>query len=123
MVGNIYDGIAFATTSDEHKKKKDKNHVTCHRCGEKGHYANEITKCKAATEKNPEKSSGVTATTVSGEEEEYEDSDPSMSFEFCGCHIETKNFNIFKSNKKVPNTWVLLDNQSIVDVFYKTKNC
>jgi len=58
------------------------------------------------------------ATTVSGEEEEYEDSDPSMSFEFCGCHIETKKFNICKSNKKVPNTWVLLDNQSIVDVFY-----
>ena len=41
-----------------------------------------------------------------------------MSFEFCGCHIETKNFNICKSNKKVPNTWVLLDNQSTVDVFY-----
>ena len=51
MVGNINDGIAFATTSDEHKKIKDKNHVTCHRCGEKGHYANAITKCKAATEK------------------------------------------------------------------------
>jgi len=51
MVGNINDGIAFATTSNEQKKKKDKNHVTCHQCGEKRHYANEITKCKAATEK------------------------------------------------------------------------
>jgi len=111
MVGNINDGIDFATTSNEQKKKKDKNHVTCHRCGEKGHYANEITKCKAATE-----------TTVSGEEEEYEDSNPSMSFEFCGCHIETKNFNICKSNKKVPNTWfcLIINQQSMCSI---TKTC
>jgi len=37
--------------------------VTCHQCGEMGHYANEIAICKAPSEKGPEKSSGVTATT------------------------------------------------------------
>ena len=37
-------------------------------------YANEIAKCKAEAEKGPEKSSGLTATTVNGEEvyEKYE---------------------------------------------------
>jgi len=55
-----------------------------------GHYANEIAKSEAPTEKGPEKSSGVKATTVNGEEVyvNYEESDPSMSFKFCGCHIE-----------------------------------
>jgi len=36
MVGNINDGVAFTTTSNEQNKKKDKNHVTCYRCGETG---------------------------------------------------------------------------------------
>ena len=76
-----------------------------------GHYANEIAKCKAPTEKGPEKSSGVRATTVNGEEVyvNYEESDPSMSFEFCSCHIESNFFNLCENIKKVPNTWVFLD--------------
>ena len=102
------------------KNKKDKRYsnVTCHQCGETRHYANEIAKCKAATEKGPEKSSGVTATTVSGEEVELEDTGTGTSFKFCACHVEAKHFNTCKSNKKVPNTWVLLDNPSTVNVFY-----
>jgi len=41
-----------------------------------------------------------------------------MSFEFCGCHIESKKNYLCESSKKVPNTWVLLDNQSTIYVFY-----
>jgi len=56
-------GDAFATTSSE--QKKEKNHATCDPCSETVNYPKEITKCMAATEKGLQKSSGVTATTVS----------------------------------------------------------
>jgi len=91
--------------------------VTCHRCGEMGHYANEIAKCKAATEKGPEKLSGVTATTVNGEEvyEKYEESDPSMSFEFCGCHIESNFFIYVRTARKcLTHGFCLTINQQLI---------
>jgi len=46
-------------------KKKEKIHATCDPCSETVNYPKEITKCMAATEKGLQKSSGVTATTVS----------------------------------------------------------
>jgi len=45
MVGRFSDGVAFTTATKE-KKKRDKSQVTCHRCGKKGHYANELEKCQ-----------------------------------------------------------------------------
>jgi len=48
MVGNMNDALLWQLPQVNKKRIIDKNHVTCHRCGEMGHYANEIAKCKAA---------------------------------------------------------------------------
>ena len=40
--------------------------------------------------------------------------------EFCGCHQETINFKLGEDGK-VPSSWILIDNQSTIDVFYKIR--
>jgi hypothetical protein len=92
------------------KRKKDKFHITCHKCGSQGHYANE---CPDLDEK-----SGVQALMAGVEEGEFDD-EPS-SYQFL---VDAEEGGVFhqQQNGQVPNSWILLDNQSTVNIFSNKK--
>jgi hypothetical protein len=102
------------------KAKKNKDHITCFNCQENGHYSNECTKPKTSG------STGTTHTTTNEEEEEEENAvallnngassgefdEMHASFHFMiGHSLTTESFHT------IPSTWLLLDNQSTIDVF------
>ena len=102
------DGVTFAHTggesdivlATEEKVRKGKfrtKEITCHKCGEKGHYANQ---CNKATGEQL-LISGI----EDGEFDSYED----------GFLLQTSH------GSTIPDTWILLDNQSTIDVFKSKK--
>ena len=107
------DGVAF-TNADDGKKAPIKRNVTCHKCGVKGHYATDCPELAA------ERAAGVSATQtgttllMAGIAEGEFDDDNKTSFTFVNhgvtCQVGT--------DGRVPKSWILLDNQSTVDVFY-----
>jgi len=65
-VGGFSDGIAFATFTTE-KNQINKNQITCHQCGKKGHYADELDICQGQAK--PESCAVAAVTTKNNEEE------------------------------------------------------
>ena len=119
-VGPIGDGVSFTNVDDcsgqgpeavftnagEHKgKTRNKSHITCHKCGKQGHYANECTD-----------GSHETGTALITAGIEAGDFDSSEHFQFLqhetGASMNTA------AGGYVPKSWILLDNQSTVDVFH-----
>ena len=105
------------SSSSTGKTKKNKNHITCFNCQETGHYSNECPKPRS------NESSGNTHTTTNEEEENEvtllnngansgEFDDMYASFHFMIGHSLTT-----ESSHTIPSTWLLLDNQSTIDVF------
>jgi len=96
------EGVAF-TTKCKHNKQEKKDHITCYKCGVKGHYSNECTAVKTedAEEQKPFlNSEGFDDLDEEDEEEEF-------LFYTNPC---------MHSSKIVSQNWVLL-NQSTIDVF------
>ena len=107
------DGVAF-TNTDDGKKAPLKRNVTCHMCGVKGHYATDCP--ELAAERASGNSTPHTGTTLlmAGIADGEFDEDEKASFTFVNhgitCQVGT--------DGRVPKSWILLDNQSTVDVFY-----
>ena len=105
--------MAF-TNADDGKKAPIKRNVTCHKCGVKGHYATDCP--ELAAERAAGFSATQTGTTLlmAGIAEGEFDDDSKTSFTFVNhgvtCQVGT--------DGRVPKSWILLDNQSTVDVFY-----
>ena len=100
------DAAAFMTNaSTTNKKKKNKDHITCYKCGMTGHYLNECTSVtdEVATEGKQFLNSGSDMLDLQDEEE--------------GDHEFLLYTNPCKHSNIVSRNWVLLDNQSTVDVF------
>ena len=139
ILGGGNDGIAFANVDDDTANAnnaalttvesggsggggrkghaKGISHITCYNCGEKGHYSND---CPGT--------SGQTAAQMlmAGVEE----CDDHVSFQFLMTGVEGNNNDdddnvSFQFHQKIgahiPENWILLDNQSTVDVFCNKK--
>ena len=116
-------GIAFTNLGEEketanvnvggRKGRKDKPEITCFNCGMRGYYSNECDQ--------PDKRAAATDQTgtqmlMSGMEE-YEQSE--FQFHQQGVHTfdNSDTAYLYHQGDKLPQDWVLLDNQSTVDVF------
>ncbi len=122
------------------KRGKDKSNVKCRRCGEMGHYPSEcdnerLIRPTTDTSDTNDGSSTTSSTTggsstmphqagatmlLSGiAEGEFEDY-PTMGFQFLTHSAGTvlQSSDGAPTSKAVPDSWILLDNQSTVDVFH-----
>ena len=82
-------------------KNFDKSKVTCHRCGKKGHYAPE---CDQAREQA--RQTGEQLLMDGANHGEFDQGD-NLGFQFQQ-----------GDGNRIPKSWILLDNQSTVDVFH-----
>lgn len=83
------DGVAFVNMGTDSGRNLD--HIACFSCGRKGHYAND---CPNQSDNQEQDQDGVLAVTCG----------------FAFSHLSGKSYYI-------PKTWVLLDNQSTINLF------
>lgn len=133
--GGDDDGVSLNTNGGSRRRKgpPDKSKITCRRCGEKGHYPSECDNERlvrpasgddtstSSTTSPPSagtRQSGATLLLSGISEGEFED-DITAGFQFLNHANET----VFQNNGSaaVPDTWILLDNQSTVDVFHNPR--
>ena len=111
------EGVAFANVDEKQSKGpvRNKSNVICHRCDKKGHYANECPERNAATMTDGSTKPQTGAMLLNAAIANGEFNVPTVHFQFVNatngiaCQIG--------NNGKLPINWILLDNQSTVDVF------
>ena len=107
--GPSADGVVFANVD------RDTSHITCHKCHKKGHYA---TTCPERGNKgNNDESPAQTGTTLlmsAAADGEFDDTDTHFQFLQDGTDGVTCQIG---PDGRLPMSWILLDNQSTVDVF------
>jgi hypothetical protein len=110
VLGTSSDGVAFANIDNGDdtkpvKGKKDKSHITCHKCRNKGHYANE---CREL--------GGVNMLLAGVKEGAFDDDVSASSFTFHAARTIHKGTSLYQRNGKLRDSWILLDNQSTVNI-------
>jgi hypothetical protein len=132
---NTSNGVSFTNVGDSQtdgeatkapvarapRVPRSKAHITCFGCQEKGHYSSECPKMKTVTTAGAAGVAG-TANTQSGVElvtnavasGEFDATELHASFQFicAGTTLTTAS-----AYTQIPPTWILLDNQSTIDVF------
>ena len=117
--------ISFVNDGDKKTKAtKDKKDITCHRCKKKGHYANECEN-ERVTDDAPaaeSKSGGKahTGTTLLNVDSFLDDQDDFVTYQFLNVDGTSDGSGIVMqigADGRLPRDWILLDNQSTVDVF------
>ena len=121
------------------RRTKDKSKVICRRCGQKGHYASECDNERLVRDAPSGGSTNDTASTTSSLTSgssgaprqtgatmllagmancEFDDNDLTTGFQF----LTNAGATVLKcsTSSAVPKTWILLDNQSTVDVFHNS---
>jgi hypothetical protein len=118
--------ISFVNNGDKKGKARDKKDVTCHRCKQKGHYANTCENERVTGETAPENKSegktqsGTTLLTLENLDTFLDDQEDYVSYQFINVGGLTDTSGVVMhigSDGRLPRDWILLDNQSTVDVF------
>ena len=107
------DGVSFTTADGEPGKKPPrtgKSHITCHRCTKKGHYASECPDLMAEREATQSGTTLLMSGITNGE------FDGQRHFQFLQDGRQGVTCQIGQDGQ-LPVSWILLDNQSTVDVF------
>jgi hypothetical protein len=115
--GNVLENVG------QKRPPRDMSTYTCGRCGKKGHYPNECTSTdKPLGGKIPPAATAPTKDLTAHQNlmhgielGEYDDV-PQSAFALVTYHDETSLYN--DTHTPIPKSWVLLDNQSTIDVFY-----
>jgi hypothetical protein len=111
------DAVSFANV-DGPKKARNKAHITCHKCAKMGHYASEcpdLAAERAAANVNEGTLSGATLLTAGITDGDFDEHEGHFQFlQSNGNGITCQ----IGQDGRLPRTWILLDNQSTVDVFY-----
>jgi hypothetical protein len=105
------DGVAFANADDG--KKTVKRNVTCHKCGVKGHNATDCPDLAAERAVGNTKAHTGTTLLMAGIDDGEFDEDDKASFTFVNHGVTCQ----VRLDGRVPKSWILLDNQSTVDIF------
>ena len=133
--GPISHDVSFNTTdggdslllnNGERGKQKGKANVTSNECRKKGHHANECNeeKLPPATPITPSAEPLIenqTATTLLLNGVSNDKFNSNLPFQFFNQAIENLNDEVtmqIGSDGRLPKSWILLDNQTTVDVFY-----
>jgi hypothetical protein len=142
--GGISDGVSFHNIDDDNvalvynaekvrTKEKSKAHITCHRCQKKGHYANECLEdhsqaslaTNQATTLRTILSAESTSLLLDGLHSGEFESQVQFQFLINGLVDRPDGVALQMGHDGcLPQSWILLDNQSTVDVLHnKTMTC
>jgi hypothetical protein len=110
------DGMAFANVGAEDSaggEHKNKDHIICYDCGDKGHYANQCPKRNNRNigQHNEDKNSKKT------EQPQNQEGTNCCTVGIEGCKEGGEYTFHQSSGSNIPCKWILLDNQSTVDIF------
>ena len=103
------DGIAFINKGEDGKGKKK---VKCFNCGKEGHYANQCNKTNSEEESEAEDEGNQgTAACMTGIESDHNTSEAN----------DAPAFSFSQTRGCIPKQWILLNNQSTIDLFCNRK--
>ena len=96
------DGVSFAQSG----QRRDLSNIRCYSCQQMGHYANmpECPNYKSSQNQNNDSNAGNNGGTPQG-----------------GSSVNALMFTFSQSGKSIPSNWILLDSQSMVDIFCNPK--
>jgi hypothetical protein len=108
-----FDGTTNANVGDgQQRNPRDKSNIKCWKCQKMGHYSNE---CPKRQERQKEES-GANMLLAGMEEGDLDDDEDNYGFTF-----HQSSFLFHHQGTQIPKNWILLDNQSTVDVFANRK--
>jgi hypothetical protein len=100
------------TIQDQKPPGRNLSHITCHSCGKQGHYAPQCPDRKAKAAKSNQSGEQLLQDGVDIMEFTNDRFQFLQVAERCSTNLNTSN------DRRILSSWILLDNQSTIDVFH-----